>query len=384
MGELAAFLGIAIVVIVTPGQDTALTIRNALLGGPRGGVPTALGVVAGSACWTVAASAGLAALLVASEPVFVALKLAGAAYLVYLGLQALRRAVHPFAYRSTARRSPLAPHRAYQQGLLSNLGNPKIAVFFTSLLPQFGSSFWSMLALGLLFCSLGAHLAVRLLPRRRPRRRPAAAPADPPVARRSHRDAPRGVRDPAGRGALMNVAVIGRGNVGGGLAKRWRRSGHDVTEIGSDGGDASGADVLVIAVPAAVIGSALQNVAGIAGKATIDATNAWGGRDEAFPSLAHKVKSIVGGPTAKAFNLNFANIYERIDEQRARPANLYAADAEAREVTEQLSRDAGYDPVCAGGLENARLLEDHLALISAISRAGAGPFFYRIAPPGEL
>ena len=156
MGELAAFLGIAILVIVTPGQDTALTIRNTLLGGRRGGVATAFGIVSGIACWTVAASAGLAALLVASEPVFVALKLAGAAYLVFLGLQALRRAVHAEPHDVVDPvRSPLAPRRAYQQGLLSNLGNPKIAVFFTSLLPQFGSSFWSMLALGLLFCSLG-------------------------------------------------------------------------------------------------------------------------------------------------------------------------------------------------------------------------------------
>src|SRR5688500_13620923 len=155
MGELAAFLGIAILVIVTPGQDTALTLRNSLLGGRRAGVATSAGVAAGQACWTLAARVGLAALLVASEPVFVALKLVGAAYLVYLGLQALRHAMRPVA--ETVGRpagSPLVPARAFRQGLLSNLGNPKMAVFFTSLLPQFGSSFWSLLALGLLFCSL--------------------------------------------------------------------------------------------------------------------------------------------------------------------------------------------------------------------------------------
>jgi threonine/homoserine/homoserine lactone efflux protein len=155
VGELAAFLGIAILVIVTPGQDTALTLRNSLLCGRRAGVATSAGVGAGQACWTVAASVGLAALLVASEPVFVGLKLVGAAYLVYLGLQALRHAFRPLA--EDVRRSagsPLAAARAFRQGLLSNLGNPKMAVFFTSLLPQFGSSFWSLLALGLLFCSL--------------------------------------------------------------------------------------------------------------------------------------------------------------------------------------------------------------------------------------
>jgi len=118
-------------------------------------VATAGGVAAGQACWTVAASVGLAALLIASEPVFVALKLVGAAYLVYLGLQALRQAIRPVAQAvDRVAGSPLTPDRAFRQGLLSNLGNPKMAVFFTSLLPQFGSSFLSLLALGLLFCAL--------------------------------------------------------------------------------------------------------------------------------------------------------------------------------------------------------------------------------------
>ena len=155
MGELAAFLGIAILVIVTPGQDTALTIRNTMLGGRAAGVATAAGVAAGQACWTAAASIGLAALLVASEPVFVALKLAGAAYLVFLGLQALHHAIRPGTRAVERSDGPsLAAPRAFRQGLLSNLGNPKMAIFFTSLLPQFGSSFASLLALGLLFCTL--------------------------------------------------------------------------------------------------------------------------------------------------------------------------------------------------------------------------------------
>jgi threonine/homoserine/homoserine lactone efflux protein len=88
LAQLAAFLGVSMVVIATPGQDTALIIRNTLLGGRRSGVFTALGVSAGQACWTLAASAGLAALLRASEPAFLALRLAGATYLVFLGLQA--------------------------------------------------------------------------------------------------------------------------------------------------------------------------------------------------------------------------------------------------------------------------------------------------------
>jgi threonine/homoserine/homoserine lactone efflux protein len=151
MAELLAFLGVAVVVIVTPGQDTALTVRNTLAGGRRAGLRTATGVVCGQAVWALAASAGVAALLVASEPAFVALKLAGAAYLVFLGGQALVAA---------ARRRPAnvevarAGGSELRQGLLSNLGNPKMAVFFSSLLPQFGESFGVLLGLGLLFCAL--------------------------------------------------------------------------------------------------------------------------------------------------------------------------------------------------------------------------------------
>jgi len=152
VGELTAFLGIALLVIVTPGQDTALTVRNTLLSGRRGGVATALGVASGQACWTLAASAGIAALLVASEPVFEALKLVGAAYLVYLGLHALRDAARRRSREAVE--GARAPGPTYRQGLLSNLGNPKMALFFTSLLPQFANSFWGLLVLGLLFCLL--------------------------------------------------------------------------------------------------------------------------------------------------------------------------------------------------------------------------------------
>jgi len=139
----------------------------------------------------------------------------------------------------------------------------------------------------------------------------------------------------------MRIAVIGRGNVGGGLAKRWRDAGHDVQELGRDGGDASDADVLLVAVPSPQIADALGKVSGIEGKLTIDATNAVRGRNEDFESNAHEIKSIVGGPTAKSFNLNFANVYDEIAAQRVRPSNLYCAEDDAREVTEQLIRDAG-------------------------------------------
>ena len=158
--DLAGFLVLSIIVIVTPGPDTALTIRNTLLGGRASGIATAAGVAFGQAAWSVATSAGVVALLVAAEPAFVALKLAGAAYLVFLGAQALWAALRPGRTRQTAATTPhtarLDPASALRQGVVSNLTNPKMAVFFPSLLPQFVSpgatSFVALLALGLIFC----------------------------------------------------------------------------------------------------------------------------------------------------------------------------------------------------------------------------------------
>jgi 8-hydroxy-5-deazaflavin:NADPH oxidoreductase len=180
-------------------------------------------------------------------------------------------------------------------------------------------------------------------------------------------------------GAGMRITTIGRGNVGGGLASRWREAGHDVTELGSEGGDVSDADVILLAVPSKTIDDALGSVKGVEGKIVIDATNAFTGRAEGFESLAHQVKARTGGPVAKSFNLNFARLYDEVSKQERRPGNLYAADDGAREVTERLIRDAGYDPVNAGGLENARALEDFLGPLGA-----AGPRFYRFGGPGEL
>jgi threonine/homoserine/homoserine lactone efflux protein len=159
MSHFAAFLGVSVVVIATPGPDTALTIRNTLLGTRRTGVFTALGVAAGQAVWTVAASAGIVALLVASEPAFLAVRVAGAAYLVYLGASALREALRG---QRVAASEPVAGSgrrlhatAALRQGLFSDLGNPKMAVFFTSLLPQFAPAHLAaLLLLGLAFCAM--------------------------------------------------------------------------------------------------------------------------------------------------------------------------------------------------------------------------------------
>jgi 8-hydroxy-5-deazaflavin:NADPH oxidoreductase len=182
----------------------------------------------------------------------------------------------------------------------------------------------------------------------------------------------------------VNIAVIGRGNAGGGLARRWERAGHAVTKMGRDGGDASDAEVVVVAVPSLAIAGALSEVSGLQGKPTIDATNAFGGRDQAYESLAHEVKAIVGGPTAKAFNVNSAALYDQIDQQRVPPSNLFAAQDGVRAVTERLMRDAGHDPVYVGALEQARALEEYVLGLWSTVRRGFGPFFHRYARPGEL
>ena len=182
----------------------------------------------------------------------------------------------------------------------------------------------------------------------------------------------------------MRITVVGRGNVGGGLARIWRAAGHEVQELGRDGGDAAGSDAVLLAVPSNAIADGLASVSGLGGIPVIDATNVLGGRPEGFESLAEYVRSLTGGPVAKAFNSNFARLYDRLGEAERRPSMVYAAEDAAREVTERLISDAGYEPISAGGLESARAVEDFLAVIFAVSRAGLGPFLYRLAPPDTL
>lgn len=162
IGQVLAFLGLSVMVICTPGPDTALTVRNAVTGGRSGGAWTAAGVASGQLLWTVAASAGIASVLRASQPAFLALKLVGAAYLLYLGAQSLRAAWTRNA-RSVDVRTPTRRirSRAYRQGLFNNLANPKMVAFFIALLPQFvptggghAAALVAFLGLGLLFCLL--------------------------------------------------------------------------------------------------------------------------------------------------------------------------------------------------------------------------------------
>lgn len=139
MDSLPAFIAIAVLLVVTPGPDMALVTRNALAHGRGAALMTALGIMLGLAAWTAASVLGLAALLATSTLAFTVVKLAGAAYLVYLGIRTLlglRHTAPETASVTSEMRSTAAPFR---EGLLSNLLNPKIAVFFTSLIPQFVS-----------------------------------------------------------------------------------------------------------------------------------------------------------------------------------------------------------------------------------------------------
>jgi threonine/homoserine/homoserine lactone efflux protein len=158
--HLASFLLLSAILIVVPGPDMALVARNALVGGRRAGIATGAGSAAGLCIWTLAASVGLAALLRASEPAFLALRLVGAAYLLYLGARALWAAIRGGGDGAVERlrHRDIPPVVAMRQGLLSNLANPKIAVFFTSFLPQFvpngHAAFASLLTLGLVFSAM--------------------------------------------------------------------------------------------------------------------------------------------------------------------------------------------------------------------------------------
>ena len=132
-GQLLAFAGVALVISISPGPDMALVLRNTLRGGRSAGFRTVGGISLGLLVWATMSALGVAAVLAASSTVFTVLKLAGAAYLVYLGVQSL------LALRRGEERveAPKPAGSPFRQGLVTNLLNPKLAVLFTTLLPQF-------------------------------------------------------------------------------------------------------------------------------------------------------------------------------------------------------------------------------------------------------
>src|SRR5829696_1231602 len=171
----------------------------------------------------------------------------------------------------------------------------------------------------------------------------------------------------------MKIAVIGRGNVGGGLADLWERAGHELRRIGQEAGT-----------------SLTSTPCSCQSRAARSPRPSTPCRDSRAKRLSTRQTSWAWSPqrasppTAKSFNANFAAVYDRIGEAGSRPSNLWSGDEEARQVVEQLNREAGYEPVYAGPLENAAAQESFLKLIMGIAQGGMGQFLYRMAPPDQL
>ena len=153
------FIATAVLLVITPGQDTFFILGRSLAGGRSAGIAAALGISAGSVIHTFAAALGLSALLATSPYAFMAVKLAGAAYLIYIGVRSLLSRASGLpgdeAETQAGGRWP-----AFRQGVLSNLLNPKVALFFLALMPQFidagsANKVGAFLALGLTFVTLG-------------------------------------------------------------------------------------------------------------------------------------------------------------------------------------------------------------------------------------
>jgi threonine/homoserine/homoserine lactone efflux protein len=181
----ASFLGFAVLLVLMPGPDFVVVTRNVLASGRRRGAWAGVGVATSNAVQGSVAALGLGAVIVASQPVFEAIKWAGAAYLVVLGVQALRSALRgDYAQADDAVRPTRgAAWAGWRQGFLSNITNPKVLVFYLAVLPQFlpaGAPIWQILPLALSHALLsltylmllvsGLHHVRGLLTRRRLRR----------------------------------------------------------------------------------------------------------------------------------------------------------------------------------------------------------------------
>jgi threonine/homoserine/homoserine lactone efflux protein len=145
---LWAFLPIAVLVTITPGAGTANVVRSALRGGWRSGVLTIAGNSIGVIAWGLLSVLGVSALIAASEIAFLVLKVTGACVLVWLGVQSLRHAGRPVDA------VPRAGRRPFRDGLVTSLANPKLAIFFVALFPQFVGERGSVLPTTLLMVAL--------------------------------------------------------------------------------------------------------------------------------------------------------------------------------------------------------------------------------------
>jgi threonine/homoserine/homoserine lactone efflux protein len=158
--HLVAFLLLIAVLVAIPGPAVVLIMKHAVLRGRRSAILTASGVLAADMLWVGASVTGVTALLVASRPAFEALRWMGAAYLVYLGVRLLLRrgATRPAADATVAENSPRSGRRAFREGVICDLSNPKTLLVFTSVIPQFVPSSGGILdvaLLGTIFAGLG-------------------------------------------------------------------------------------------------------------------------------------------------------------------------------------------------------------------------------------
>ena len=181
----------------------------------------------------------------------------------------------------------------------------------------------------------------------------------------------------------MKIATLGRGNIGGTLGRLWASAGHEVTQLGRDGGDVSDAEVVLVAVPSEVVPDALTRVTGLDGKIVLDATNRMAAAPPAgYPSIAEYIKARTGGPTAKVFSLNFGALLEQAAETSPKPGNIWVGDEGARAAVEQLTRDIGMEPLHGGPLELASVQEAFgVMLMGIVGDRGEGLLYYRFASP---
>jgi predicted dinucleotide-binding enzyme len=184
----------------------------------------------------------------------------------------------------------------------------------------------------------------------------------------------------------MKITTIGRGTIGGTLAKLWTSAGHEVTQLGRAGGDVADADVVLLAVPNQAVPAALASVTGLNGKVVLDATNRLSGEapPTGYPSIAEYVKATTGGPVAKAFNLNYGNLYDQAASAATRPGNIWVGDEGARAAVEQLCRDIGMQALNGGPLSRAATQEDFGYILNAIVADAGGLVFYRFATPSDF
>ncbi|MDE3132735.1 MAG: LysE family translocator [Acidobacteriota bacterium] len=155
--HLLVYVGVVVAIALLPGPDTAVVTKNALVHGREAALGTAIGVNVGLSVWTLATALGVAAILRSSATVYDALRLIGALYLIWLGARTLweSRRRRGSADADGASGRGIDGRGGFLQGVISNLANPKVGIFFTSLLPQFvsphGSALLQMLILGGIF-----------------------------------------------------------------------------------------------------------------------------------------------------------------------------------------------------------------------------------------